>query len=294
MKRIPKANDRAEWLAQRHAYFNASDAAALLDRHPFRTLQQIVRAKLQPEPVNEPENEAMRRGRHAEPFVADWLADRDGLDLYEPPTLYVNGSIMATLDRLPAVEDGTAVEIKTTAKRITEPERYWLDQVQLQMHAAGLDAVVIAAVDGTWKLQTWRIERDDALIAGMVDRAETIMAAVRKGEWPTGVPEADPETTRQPGTTIELDADGLSLVDDLATVRQQLRDLEAEENVTRLALLRALADADVGEHDGRPLIRRSWTSRRHIDTTRLRADHPELIAGYETSKSWPTLRVVTP
>ena len=75
----------------------------------------------------------MIRGRLAEPFVADWYAIDAGIELYEPTEMFANGVCLATLDRLPVTPDGTAIEIKTTAKRLDGyPERYWTDQAQMQ------------------------------------------------------------------------------------------------------------------------------------------------------------------
>jgi putative phage-type endonuclease len=294
LEQIEKPDDRDEWLTVRHSFFNASQAAALLDRHPFTTIQDVISEKLAPGPISQPENSAMIRGRLAEPFVADWYSIDTGIDLYEPTVMYANSVCLATLDRLPTTPDGTAIEIKTTAKRLDGyPERYWTDQTQMQMHCAGLDAVHLVAVDATWKLSHWLIERDDALIAAMVERAEHIMAAVSEGEWPAGIPTVQEVRERPAATAIELDSNTLSLVEDLATVREQLRDLKIEEDLTRRALLAELETADVGEYDGQPVVRKTWTSRSQIDTRRLKEDHPDLVANYETQRSWATLRTVS-
>ena len=206
LEQIHKPDDRDEWLTVRHSYFNASQAAALLDRHPFVSIQDVITEKLAPGPVSQAENSAMVRGRLAEPFVADWYAIDAGVDLYEPTVMFANGVCLATLDRLPATPDGTAIEIKTTAKRLDGyPERYWTDQTQMQMHCTGLDAVHIVAVDATWKLSHWLIERDDDLIDAMVERAEHIMAAVSKGQWPAGIATVQEVREHPAATAIELD-----------------------------------------------------------------------------------------
>ena len=128
----------------------------------------------------------------------------------------------------------------------------------------------------------------------MVDRAEHIMAAVSNGQWPSRDPDRCRRVRERPAAAaIELDVTALTLVEDLATVREQLRNLKAEEELTRRALLAELATADVGEHQGEPIVRKSWTTRSQLDTRRLRQDHPDLVATYETERSWPTLRTMS-
>ena len=126
---INRPPDRDEWLTARRPYFNASAAAALFHEHPFLTLAEVVRAKLEPNLLGV-ENAAMRRGRHLEQAIAGWWSEEHGIALYEPEVMYVAGPLLATLDRRIVGNDTEAVEIKTTAKHVSGPERYWWWQVQ--------------------------------------------------------------------------------------------------------------------------------------------------------------------
>ena len=98
-----------------------------------RRLAAIVRAKLEPVDGDGLGNAATRRGQHLEPAIAEWWSDEHGIALYEPDVMYARGPILATLDRRIVGNDTDAVEIKTTAKHVTRPERYWWWQVQAQM-----------------------------------------------------------------------------------------------------------------------------------------------------------------
>ena len=93
-----------------------------------------MRAKLEPlEPVDDG-NAATRRGQYLEGAIAEWWSDEHGIALYEPDVMYVRGPILATLDRRIVGNDTDAVEIKTTAKHVAGPERYWWWQMQAQMY----------------------------------------------------------------------------------------------------------------------------------------------------------------
>ena len=290
---IPKPADRAAWLAARHPYWSASEAAALYDRHPFRSLTAVVAAKLEPPEVAGVENVHMTRGRHLEHAVAAWWEEEHGIALHEPTELYVSpdGAMCATLDRRPVGNATVAVEIKTTAKTIAEPERYWLDQCVAQMWCADLDAVELVAMDATLQLQTWRIERDDDRVADMAERAAKLIEPIRRGQWPADVPTSTPE--RDSGTATELDDDTAAVVAELADVRERLRALRDDEDHLRRLIVQRLGDHSVGMHAGRNVVRHVATTRHRLDERRLRSDHPELIADYQTSSTYRTLRIVT-
>jgi putative phage-type endonuclease len=150
---IARPPDTADWLEARRPYFNASAAAALFHEHPFLTLAGVVHSKLEPG-VGDVENAAMRRGRHLEAAIASWWSEEHGLALYEPDVMYAAGPLLATLDRRIVGTDTDALEIKTTAKYVTGPERYWWWQVQAQMYCADLHRVHVAVLDASMSLAT--------------------------------------------------------------------------------------------------------------------------------------------
>jgi hypothetical protein len=56
--------------------------------------------------------------------------------------------------------DTDAVEIKTTTRRVSEPERYGWWQCQAQCLAAGLHRVHLAVLDRSMDLATFVVEAD--------------------------------------------------------------------------------------------------------------------------------------
>ena len=100
-----------------------------------------------------------------EPAIANWWSDDHGLAVVEPDVLYVRGSIMATLDRRIVGNDTDAVEVKSTAKYVSRPERYWWWQCQAQCYAADLERVHLAVLDASMSLSNYVVERDDEAIA---------------------------------------------------------------------------------------------------------------------------------
>ena len=291
---IPKPADRDEWLTARHPYIGGSDAATLLDANPYNTPTGLAIEKMRPTPQPIPDNTAMRRGRHLEAAVAGWYAENVGRELYEPDVLYIDrdGDIAVTLDRRYRDDPTTAVEIKTSAKPLAEPPIQYVWQCQAQAAAADLAAVDLVAFDSSFQLTTWRINRDDDMIGQLREHARAFLEPIRRGEWPAHIPTTEQKAERPSGLTIALDDNTATLVEDLDVLREQIRTLKTDEDLTRRAIIRRLGDATVGEHEGRVIVRNAWTSRRHIDAARLRADHPDIAAQYEKASSYPTLRVV--
>jgi putative phage-type endonuclease len=287
-QQIERPAAEADWLELRRPFFNASAAAALFHEHPFLTLADVVRSKLDPSSVIL-ENAAMRRGRHLEAAVADWWADDHGVAIYEPDVLYSAWPLMATLDRRIVGNDTDAVEIKTTAKHINAPERYWWWQCQAQMHCAELERVHLAVLDASMNLATYVVERDDDAIGRLVDAALDVMnPVVRYGEWPACVAHDPPP--RHADRIVELDADGVAELEAWLVVRAQIADLEAVEEAHKRRLTEVLGDAQAATVDGRQVLTYRSHTRSSIDLTRLRVEHAELAAELSSEQVVRVLR----
>lgn len=293
---VPRPADRADWLTLRGRWWNASDAAALLHRHPFVHLAEAVGRKLGQTPP-EPENEAMRRGRHLEAAVASWWEERHGIALLEPEVLYVCDDVLAaTLDRLPVGNDDTVVEIKTIGHVVDEPERYWLDQLQVQLLCSGRTGGLLLWLDPSMTLKEAEVLADVELQAELLERATKVMDAVRRGEWP---PDVTPpyrmvaaEHPRHTSATVDLDDLQAHACEELAAVRAQRRHLDDTEEELKALIAAALGDAGIGLHDGRQVVTWRSQTRRTVDVTALRSAEPEVAERYTVATSARIMRVM--
>jgi putative phage-type endonuclease len=291
MTTITRPADTADWLEARRPYWNASAAAALLHEHPFLTLAAVVRSKLDPT-VAAVENAAMRRGRHLEAAIASWWSEEHGIALYEPDVMYAAGPLLATLDRRIVGNDTEAVEIKTTAKHVSGPERYWWWQVQAQMHCAELERVHLAVLDASMNLASYLVERDDQAIERLVTAATDVMDHVALGEWPPTVAHDPP--SRHGERVLELDHQGVADLEAWLAVRDQLHDLEAVEEAAKRRLACALGDAQAATIGGAVVLTYRSHERSSIDLRRLRAEHADLAAELSTISSVRVLRPARP
>jgi predicted phage-related endonuclease len=289
---IPRPPDRAEWLAARLDYFNASDAAALFGEHEFTTLGDIATRKLTRDTTDNGST-ATRRGNYLEAAVASWWEDEHGIATYEPAELYVHGDVMATLDRRIVGNDSEAVEIKTTARRILDPLPSWRWQVQAQMYATGFERIRLVALDATMELQVFVIEADPEAQRDLGERASKFMESIRRGEIP---PEAELTyhhraalTPLDDGSAVALDDAQHDLVIRLAATRRLRRAADDEEERVKAALAEVLGAASVATHDQRPVLTWKTQTRSNVDVTRLRRERPEVATEFTITS---TLRVM--
>jgi hypothetical protein len=170
---------------------------------------------------------------------------------------------------------------------------YYLVQVSWQMavlEAEGADLAAFGVMGADWRVYT--IPRRERLIRGMVARVNDW----REAYVLTGTPPpidgsdacADGLSRLHPGQgpKVHLDATPAdrALLRDLATVRAQLRDLEAAKGQLENELRDRLGDAHGLRADGRVVASLSAAGTlARIDADRLRREHPELAAAYSTT-----------
>jgi predicted phage-related endonuclease len=293
---IARPASTEEWLDLRHDYWNASEAAVLAGEHPFTTLADAAVRKVT-RAVDEP-NRAQARGQHLEAAIADWWADDHGVQLYEPDDLYVNNAVLATLDRRIVGSDTDAVEIKTTTKRVSEPERYWWWQCQAQCLAVSLQRVHVAVLDRSMDLATFVVEADAHAMTFIAEEATKIMAFIRRGEIPPNAilhsRHFERLHPRHDDSVAEFSDDLAADVAALARVRDERRQLDQEEDMLKDRITAALGNAGVGMWEGERLVTWRSSTRVGIDLAGLRRDHPDLALQYRTETTYRSLRVMGP
>jgi predicted phage-related endonuclease len=284
----------SDWLALRHHYWNASDTAALFSEHPFTTLADVAVRKVTK--TTDAANQAMRRGQHLEEAIAQWWSDDHGVIVYSPTELHVyDDLIMATLDRGIYGSETDALEIKTTAKHVSEPERYWWWQCQAQCLCAGLERVHLACLDAGLDLQTWTIEANTEAMDLIVTSATKAMDYIRRGEVP---PEAELEYRhferlhpRPTTVSVDLDDDTAQAVAELCRIRTEKRALEADEERAKATIAAVLGDAASGRWDGQEVVTWRAVTRHNLDGNRLRKEQPDTYRSYLVESAYRTMRL---
>lgn len=265
--------ERAEWKARRRQGLGASDLPAILGLSPWASPFSVWADKSGLLPDEDDESDFMEFGRWAELMIGPWFTDRTGLLVAgeqmecthkDEPWMRCTLDGLVFPDRKPLAADVSMadalgpLQIKTTSpgRRWEEIPPHILAQEQWELHVTGMDRVWIATLHGR-RLEIYELERDQADIDMMVDRARTFWHDhVLAGEPPevdgseataAAIAAIYPTTTK--GETADLD-DVAGAFAMLAQAKADRKDAEAREDAAGNVIRWAMADAEEGRVRG--------------------------------------------
>jgi putative phage-type endonuclease len=289
-------NDHAQWLAARRRGIGSSDVAAILGMSKFATPYSVWVDKV--EGLPEDESPALEFGRRLEAVVADAFADRHPEFLvFKPSEMYAHGEfewMLANPDRL-LWEDGDLVgvlEVKTSNYADDwsgdEPPDYVLLQVQHQLAVMDLPFGIVALLMFGREYREFRVERDERVIAMLVDLERDFWRRVEEHDPP---PVDESEVTEaaikwlyrepDPETVVELGDDGALLLEERAQAKRALDEAERAFRAADNALKARLGNRTVATVRGE--VAATWNvvvRQGDLDVDALAADHPELVQKY--------------
>lgn len=296
---------REDWLAVRRTGIGGSDAAAAVGLNPYMSalelwLDKTGRGDGLPRPDPGDTTSPTYWGNLLEPIVAAAYTQQTGNRVRKVNAVLRHPSIpfmLANLDReIVGVPGAQVLECKTAGEfgsrlwREGVPE-YVILQVQHQLAVTGKRAADVAVLLCGQALEVHRIERDDELIARLI---ELEAAFWRYVETDTPPPADGSESADRalrclyPGTggTADFSDDRRlsAAFADLVAVRADIERREAQEAVLKQTIQQAMREADRALFEtGSVSFKRSRDSS-GIDLKRLLADHPELSAQYALTK----------
>lgn len=240
---LPVSAGREEWLEARKLGFGASDASSILGLSQYGDRYSVWSDKVG---ISKeiPDNENMYWGRAHEPAIIQRFREDSGYKVRRSGLLQSREFpfMLYTPDGI--TEDGGLIEAKTLGKFTSEE---WADggtpdhayaQVQQGLCVTGRShAWVCGLIDGrTWEVR--RIERDEALIAIIIEEERVLWDMVVNGEEPVVGPySSNALRDRYPVATNPLDLD-LNTEKDreiLAAIRLQISARETAAAVMKAA-----------------------------------------------------------
>lgn len=290
-------------LAERRQSIGGSEAASACGLDPFRSRVMLWLEKLYPErvpAVSERNAEAMLFGNLLEPVVYAEL-ERRGFELMPAPAEgFRSGWLEGHPDGFVAL-DGEAgiVEIKTAGQWAAQawhedagaPLPY-LMQLHHYFALTGRSVGLLACLVGGQRLELRTVERDDAVIARMLELEGEFVDYLTRGELPppNGSDDAGnalralyPEGT---GGVVRLDKAHWQIKRELDGLREQeeaIKRQKAEKEQQLKAFMGEAAEA-ISPFDT-PACR--WTSyeRTALDSKALKAARPEVYSEFATTKT---------
>lgn len=285
--------------ADRRFLVGASDAPIILGLSPWQTPFGLWVQRTQG--VESEDSNVTKRGRHLEQGLLRWTAEEtgateveDGIPLSEPglsgpePFMSCRPDGGLLIDRVwEGAEIKTSRLVTEWGKGEDEIPLHYLAQVQWQLACMpGCPAVRVGAyLPVQDQLKTYRIERDEDLIASMIESV---------GEWfyKHIVQGIAPDVDASPAAASYLhqrfgagtgrlrnaSPEETRLVLDLAAAKAATKAAKSVEDLLANRLREAIGDDDGLTFDGAKATWKEQAGANRVDTARLKAEYPEVAA----------------
>jgi putative phage-type endonuclease len=287
-----------EWLKLRKLGIGGSDAGAICGLNPRRTPYQVWADKVNPSEPEDHESEPQRWGKLLEAPVRTEFSERTGIEVHPFPRMVRDSAIpfmLGNVDGLtgPATKIDCIYEGKTTrfadqwAKNDDGSVNVPFPALIQGMHylaVFGLERVHFACLIGGQELRIAEVERNDALIADLIEIEEAFWRRVIDREPPevsandVGLLKArwQPEA----GKTVELVPTFGAALKARAKHKAGIKLLEERINQIDAEVMAAMGDAEEATVNGRVVATWKSTSRTTINTTALKEAWPEVAAQF--------------
>jgi putative phage-type endonuclease len=271
----------------RSKYLGGSDAASILGVSPWKSALQLYQEKIgeYQEEITPAKQKIFNRGIRWEPVVCDMLMDElqdrgHDVKIIGRNNRYLDHehSFMAAEIDLELVIDGKIIngEIKTVSPFAA---KHWGEQgtdeiplgyVAQVLHGqmvTGINQTVVAALIGADDLRIHFIDRDDEMITYIRDREIAFWHMVQTRTPPPIVTAKDINRLYQidSGASIEADEELLNWYAQLASLKQEVEQREAQIEVLSTDIKRRMGETALLTHNGYKLI--SWKSNRNSSKT---------------------------
>ncbi|WP_028208847.1 YqaJ viral recombinase family nuclease [Paraburkholderia nodosa] len=297
---------RNDWLEVRKNGIGGSDAAAAVGLSPYMSPLELWLIKTGrdanlPRPDPQDTSEPVYWGSLLEPIVAASYTKqtrnrvrRINAVLQHPTVPFM----LANIDRevvgnrdVQLLECKTAGEFGTRLWRDGVPEYVQL-QVQHQLAVTGKSAADVAVLICGQKLEVYRVVRDDALIARLIELEAAFWRFVETDTPPPadGSDSADRALRcLYPGAGGTVDFTGdrrlSSAFADLITVRAAIEARQQVEAQLKQTIAQAMAEADRAEFETGSVSYKRSKDGTGVDLKRLLSDHPHFATQYAITKA---------
>lgn len=286
-----------EWLSLRwrddegRCRFGASEAPSLMGVSPYMSRGDLYAAKIGAPQVGE-QTDAFRRGHLLEPVLLAEAGRLLGTEIVQPDEMYATGRWIVTLDGADALDPSVIVEAKTTTRYAIRSREdlpaEWLWQVWVQSAVCGAPAFIVA-LDRDQRISLTEVEANASAWDALQEEAEALGAAV-DNEEPLPPEEFSAaqiaEIWKPQPRVVELPESARSWLLQLDEARKARSEAEKREAEAKDEIARLMLDAEIGTIGGATAV--TWKQQAapvRLDTKRLREEHPDLIAAYETKGS---------
>lgn len=270
------------WLEDRKKGIGGSDVGAILGVNPYRSRMDVWLDKTN-KGGEVADNYAMARGRAMEPFIREWFVAQTGLtvDVTEGQTVS-----HPQIDYLRASYDGLTsddgiLEIKTmsqwVAKKGEIPETYYW-QIQHYMYVSNRNHGYFA-IDSAGTFIIERVEFDQKYISDVLPKLKDFWTHVLADTPPPAQKRDNIAPTLDDYVTV--DAYGLSTIERLKDVKEQMKELKKKQELYEDELLQQLdGHTTLVNAQGLVLATHKQVTTNRFDSARFKKEQAELYKQY--------------
>jgi len=297
---------RDQWLDIRKRGIGSSDAAAAVGLNPYKSqlelwLEKTGRDEHLPKLDPQDETTPVYWGTLLEPIVAAHYTRRTGNRVRRINAVLQHPSfpwMLANIDReVIGAPDVQILECKTAG---FNGARLWKEgvpeyvqlQVMHQLAVTGKQAADVAVLICGQELNIHRIERDEALIAQLIELERRFWRLVETDTAPAVDGSESAATAlktlwpQDSGAILDLRGDLVmcAAFSDLVALREQLDTLAQREAEVRQRIQQRLGDASIARFDAGEVRWKRSKDGAGLDTDRLMAEHPEIASAYRVTR----------
>ena len=298
----------------RTTYIGSSDIAAVLGLSPWRTPLDVFFEKMGEIRPPDPDREKLfRRGKRLEPVILDMLADELGIQITARGRRYRSAAhrfLAAEIDgEYEHAGETINVEIKTAhpfasaqwgESDTDEIPIHYAAQAAFALAVTGRARCVVAVLFGADNLVTYRLERDDETIAGIIDRAVRFWRHNVEKKIPPDPIKIDDLMRlfrRDVDTIVEADEPTARLLEQYNEARAEARaaanfadELKFHIGKYMVGAKTMQAPTKTPRHvlnvNGVPALTIAYQEQRRIDTDALRKKYPEIAVECSTTSGF--------
>ncbi len=291
----------ADWLEHRKLGIGGSDASVVCGINRYKSPVELWIEKTNQIPAQEA-GEAAYWGTQLEPLVRAEFTKRTGVEVRHDKVLLQSEShpfMLANLDGTcehpdfgPCIfEAKTVPAYKAGEWDDTIPDEYQL-QIQHYMAVTGYKGTYIAVLIGGNTFKWKFVERDDELIATLIQLEANFWAHVQNGTPPPldgsdasakFLAERFPSSV--PKSAITLPETAANLLTQYDEACEQLEVITEQKQEAENLLKQMLGENEVGTGAGHVITWKSVTQER-LDSKTLKAEHPALCKKYTNKTSY--------
>lgn len=292
---------REEWLKYRTMGIGGSDVSVIAGINPYCSIYQLWLEKTGQVEPTEDGNEFTHFGTVLEPIVKREFTERTDIEITEPKVLYQSKEhpfMLANLDGIVEVDGEPCIFEAKTASAYKQdewnngiPPEYMM-QIQHYMAVMGYHKTYIAALIGGNHFVYHIIERDDEMIADLIEMErkfwkENVLGGVEP------MPDGSEATTAYlnekyavtNGKCVNLPDETASICEEYNDISEQIDALCAEKNALSNRLKSLLQNNEVGLAGSYKISWKSVSSAR-FDSKKFKADNPEMYGKYVKKSSY--------